>query len=171
MHLPVIVRVMRAAIYTRISLDQTGEGLGVQRQLDDCLALADRLGWEVINRYDDNDLSAFSGKTRPGYEAMLEAMKQGEFAALICWHTDRLYRSMKDLERLIDIAETKGVQIKTVQGGDLDLSTSAGRMVARMLVLWLARSPSTRASGRSGPTRRRRQPGSGRPRTARLATR
>ncbi|WP_202320832.1 recombinase family protein [Mycobacterium intracellulare] len=124
---------MRAAIYTRISLDQTGEGLGVQRQLDDCLALADRLGWEVINRYDDNDLSAFSGKTRPGYEAMLEAMKQGEFAALICWHTDRLYRSMKDLERLIDIAETKGVQIKTVQGGDLDLSTSAGRMVARML--------------------------------------
>jgi DNA invertase Pin-like site-specific DNA recombinase len=124
---------MRAAIYTRISLDQTGEGLGVQRQLDDCLELANRLGWEVVNRYDDNDLSAFSGKTRPGFEAMLEAMKQGEFAALICWHTDRLYRSMKDLERLIDIADVKAVQIKTVQGGDLDLSTSAGRMVARIL--------------------------------------
>ena len=124
---------MRAAIYTRISADQTGEGLGVQRQLDECLALADRLGWEVVDRFDDNDISAFNGKTRPGFEAMLDAMKRGQFNALLCWHTDRLYRSMKDLERLIDIADANRVQIKTVQGGDLDLSTSAGRMVARIL--------------------------------------
>ncbi len=60
-------------------------------------------------------------------------MKAGEFGALLCWHTDRLYRFMKDLERLIDVAESNGVTIKTVQGGDLDLSTSAGRMVARIL--------------------------------------
>ena len=124
---------MRTAIYTRISADQTGEGLGVQRQLEDCLSLADRLGWEIITRYDDNDLSAFNGKTSPGFESMLADMKAGKFTALLCWHTDRLYRSMKDLERLIDIAEANRVQIRTVQGGDLDLSTSAGRMVARIL--------------------------------------
>jgi DNA invertase Pin-like site-specific DNA recombinase len=124
---------MRAAVYTRISNDPKLEGLGVQRQLDDCRALADRLGWTVAARFDDNDTSAFSGRTRPGFEAMLTAMKNGEFGALICWHTDRLYRSMKDLERLIDIAEAGQVQIRTVQGGDLDLSTSAGRMVARIL--------------------------------------
>jgi DNA invertase Pin-like site-specific DNA recombinase len=122
-----------AAIYTRISADQTGERLGVTRQLDDCLALADRLGWTVVARYDDNDLSAYNGKRRPGFEAMLDAMKNGEFRALLCWHTDRLYRSMKDLERLIDIADANRVSIKTVQGGDLDLSTSAGRMIARIL--------------------------------------
>ena len=40
---------------------------------------------------------------------------------------------MRDLERLIDIADAQRVSIKTVQGGDLDLSTSAGRMVARIL--------------------------------------
>jgi site-specific DNA recombinase len=124
---------MKAAIYVRISEDQTGEGLGVQRQLEACLALADRLGWDVVVRYDDNDLSAFNGKTRPGFEAMLDAMKRREFDAVICWHTDRLYRSMKDLERLIDIAEANAVTIKTVQGGDLDLGTSAGRMLARIL--------------------------------------
>ena len=70
-------------MYTRISDDHTGQGLGVQRQLDDCLALAERLGWDVVARYDDNDLSAFNGKTRPGFEAMLDAMKRGEFGALI----------------------------------------------------------------------------------------
>jgi site-specific DNA recombinase len=124
---------MRAAIYVRISDDQAGERLGVTRQLEDCLALADQLGWDVVTRYDDNDISAFNGKTRPGFEALLDAMKRGEINGLICWHTDRLYRSMKDLERLIDIADVSRVQIRTVNGGDLDLSNSSGRMLARIL--------------------------------------
>lgn len=64
---------------------------------------------------------------------MLDAMKSGGFDALICWHTDRLYRSMRDLERVIEIADAQRVEIRTVQGGTLDLSTSAGRMVARIL--------------------------------------
>jgi DNA invertase Pin-like site-specific DNA recombinase len=64
---------------------------------------------------------------------MLTAMKSGEFQAVICWHPDRLHRSMKDLERLIDIADDKRAQLRTVQGGDIDLTTSAGRMVARIL--------------------------------------
>jgi DNA invertase Pin-like site-specific DNA recombinase len=124
---------MRAAVYTRISNDPKLEGLGVARQLDDCLELAERLGWTVTARFDDNDLSAFGGKTRPGFEAMLDAMARGEVDGLLCWHTDRLYRCMKDLERLIDVADAHRVAIRTVQGGDLDLSTSAGRMVARIL--------------------------------------
>lgn len=125
---------MKAAIYTRISQDQTGERLGVQRQLEDCMALADRLNWEVVAHFDDNDTSAYSRrKRRKGYEALLEAMKNGEVQAVICWHTDRLYRRLGDLERLIEIAEASKVAIRTVQGGDLDLSTSAGQMVARIL--------------------------------------
>ena len=68
----IVCRYVKAAIYTRISADQTGERLGVTRQLEECLALADRMGWEVVDRFDDNDLSAFSGKTRPGFEAMLD---------------------------------------------------------------------------------------------------
>ena len=123
----------RSAIYVRISADQTGERLGVTLQLDDCLALADRLSWKVVDRFDDNDISAFNGKHWPGFEALLDAMKNGRVDALICWHTDRLYRSMKDLERLIEIAETNRVQIRTVQSGELDPSTSAGRMMVRIL--------------------------------------
>lgn len=124
---------MRAAIYTRISNDPKLEGLGVARQLEDCLALADRLDWTVVARFDDNDISAFNGKHRPGFEALLDAMKDGKLDALICWHTDRLYRSMKDLERLIEIADVARIQIRTVNSGDLDLSNSSGRMLARIL--------------------------------------
>ncbi|MDC8981241.1 recombinase family protein [Mycobacterium marinum] len=124
---------LRAAIYTRISDDQTGRGLGVARQLEDCQALADKHGWKVVKCFDDNDISAYSGKIRPGFEAMLTAMSSGEFDALLCWHTDRLYRNMGDLERVIEIADAQRIEIRTVQGGTLDLSTSAGRMVARIL--------------------------------------
>ena len=122
-----------AAVYTRISQDSTGQQLGVTRQLEDCHQLADRLGWKVVARFDDNDISAFSGKRRPGFEALLTEMSAGKFGAVICWHPDRLYRSMKDLERLIDIADAKAVQLRTVQGGDIDLTTSAGRMIAHIL--------------------------------------
>jgi site-specific DNA recombinase len=122
-----------AAIYTRISLDATGQRVGVTRQFEDCQALADPLGFEVVAHFDDNDMSAFSGKRRDGFEDMLVRLKNGEFDAVLCWHPDRLYRSLKDLERLIDIADVTGAQLRTVNGGDLDLSTATGKMLARIL--------------------------------------
>ena len=125
---------MQTVLYARISDDQTGERIGVQRQLDDCLALADRFGWEVVERYDDNDVSRLQ---RPDHgrssRPCSHAMSNGEFGALICWHPDRLYRSMRDLERVIDVADERGVELRTVTAGDLNLSTPAGRMIARIL--------------------------------------
>jgi DNA invertase Pin-like site-specific DNA recombinase len=126
-----IVRGMRTAIYTRISLDKDGQQLGVQRQEQECRNLADRQGLEVVTVYSDNDLSAYNGKTRPGFEKMLTALADREFDAILCWHPDRLYRSLKDLERLIDIADT--TEIRTVNGGDIDLGNSTGKMLARIL--------------------------------------
>lgn len=124
---------MRAAIYTRISNDKAGGGLGVERQREDCAALADRLGWSVIETFVDNDISAYSGKPRPGYLAMLEALKEGRINAIVAWHADRLHRLLSELEDFIDICERHEVEVQTVQAGRLDLSTPSGRMVARML--------------------------------------
>jgi hypothetical protein len=64
---------------------------------------------------------------------MLAGLKNGEFTAVICWHPDRLYRSLKDLERLIDIADATSAEICSVNGGDIDLSTATGKMIARIL--------------------------------------
>jgi site-specific DNA recombinase len=123
---------MYAALYTRVSQDSTGERLAVTRQLDDCTLLAERLGWTIVDHYSDNDISAFDGSARPGFERMLDAIKRGEINAIICWQPDRLYRSLKDLERLVE-ATDRGIEIRTVNGGDLDLSNSTGRMLARIL--------------------------------------
>lgn len=101
--------------------------------MSDCRELAERLGWEVVATFVDNDISAASGKVRPEYRDMLAAVRAGHVDAIVAWHTDRLHRRPTELEEFITLAESTGLQIQTVKAGELDLSTPAGRMVARML--------------------------------------
>lgn len=124
---------MRAAIYARISQDRYGAGLGVARQREDCERLIADRGWQLVGVYEDNDISAYSGKLRPGYRRLLEDIERGELNAVVAWHTDRLHRSPRELEEWIDACERKDVITVTVRAGELDLATAAGRMVARML--------------------------------------
>ncbi len=123
----------RAVIYCRISRDRVGAGLGVERQEQDCRALADQLGWTVVATHVDNDLSAYSGKRRPGYQALLADLEAQTATAVLAWHTDRLHRSPTELEAFIDVCERRHVITRTVTAGELDLASASGRMVARML--------------------------------------
>jgi site-specific DNA recombinase len=124
---------MRAAIYARQSLDKSGDALAVSRQIKECRELAERNGWEVAEVYQDNDRSATTGKVRPEWSRLLLDLKAGRHDVLVCWHTDRLYRRLRDLVALVDIAEKRSLRIATVKSSDLDLSTPAGRMVASLL--------------------------------------
>jgi DNA invertase Pin-like site-specific DNA recombinase len=126
-----------AAVYCRISDDKEGAGLGVARQRQDCEKRAAELGFAVSPvDYSDNDLSAYSGKRRPGYERLLDDVKAGKVQAVLAWHTDRLHRAPVELEAYIDATAGKGttfVPTYTVTGGLIDLSTPQGRMLARQL--------------------------------------
>lgn len=124
---------MRAAIYCRISRDISGESLGVTRQLEDCKALVESLGWSAVEVFTDNDISATSGKPRPEYRRMLKAIEDGEVDALVAWAPDRLYRRLADLEGLITVIESRDITLRTVKAGDIDLSSAYGRMIARIL--------------------------------------
>lgn len=119
-------------IYCRISQDRTGEGAGVERQRADCQALADSLGWTVVDVFTDNDVSAYSGKPRPEYDRMLKRLATGELRGLVAWHSDRLYRSLPDLADLVRVCDENGVDIRTVKAGRIDLSTPSGRLNAAM---------------------------------------
>lgn len=124
---------LRAAIYARQSLDRTGEGMAVTRQLAECRDLATRNEWQVVEEYVDNDVSATSRKARPEWTRLLADLEAGRYDVLVCWHTDRLYRRLRDLVDLVEIAESKALRIASVRAADLDLSTPAGRMLAGML--------------------------------------
>lgn len=116
-----------------MSEDREGGGLGVDRQREDCEQLAAELGLTVVKVYTDNDLSAYSGKPRPGYQQMLDDLRTGLYGTVIAWHTDRLHRRPSELEEYIDVCEPRSVQTRTVKAGALDLTTATGRWQARQL--------------------------------------
>jgi DNA invertase Pin-like site-specific DNA recombinase len=123
----------RCWLYLRISEDRTGQEAGVDRQEAECRAMADQQGWEVIDVLTDNDVSAFSGKRRPGYERLLGLIEQGEVDAIVAWHPDRLYRRSADLVRLVDAIDRQQLQVRTVRAGLVDLTTATGRFQARIV--------------------------------------
>lgn len=121
---------VRAGIYVRISQDAAGRSLGVKRQREDCLELAQQLGWEIVETYSDNDVSATAKKPRPAYRRMLADIESGRITAFVAWHPDRVYRRVQDLTELIEIVKQHNTQIATVRAGHIDLTTPAGRMTA-----------------------------------------
>lgn len=125
----------RAAKYKRISRDREGRELGVDRQDQDCDALAARLGYEVVSDFSDNDVSAStrSSKPRPDYRRMLSAAKAGEFDVIIAYTTGRLTRRPREHEDLLELAERYGIRFHFVASPEFDLNTAAGRRVARIL--------------------------------------
>jgi site-specific DNA recombinase len=123
-------QVRAAAIYARISSDQDGTTLGVQRQLEDCRKLAADLGWAVGDEYVDNDLSAYSGKRRPEYERMLSDLADASRDAVLIYHVDRLTRRPIELEQFLDVLTAAKVRhVRFVAGGDLDVGNGDGLML------------------------------------------
>lgn len=122
---------MDAGIYARISLDRDETKLGVQRQVEDCTAEAERRGWNVVRTYVDNDVSATRSKSRPEYERMVADIKSGIIKGFVVWDIDRLTRTPRELEDVIDLAKKYGIELANI-GGDIDLSTPQGLMTARI---------------------------------------
>jgi site-specific DNA recombinase len=136
----------RAALYLRISQDKTGEGLGVARQREACEQLCAARGWHIVAVLEENDTSASGDVLRPLFTRLLAMIEAGEIDAVVCWHTDRLVRRLVELEHVIDLCEHNRVKLVTVSG-DLDLSTDAGRLNARILTS-VARAEIERKSAR-----------------------
>jgi site-specific DNA recombinase len=127
------IRPRTAGIYTRISSDPGNSELGVERQREDCERLVRERGWELAGEYRDNDVSAFDGRTRPAYERLLRDIRAGRIDTVISWHSDRLHRSLSELETFIKLVEERGIAVEAVTSGTLDLGTPSGRAMARTM--------------------------------------
>lgn len=133
---------IRAGIYARISHDPGQKGEGVDHQLATCRrelsSRAKRLDRriDVIREWKETDVSAWTGRPRPSYIQLLEAIRKYEIDLLIVWHADRLHRRAKEFEAFLDVLEerdkTKPLEIVTVHGGDMDLNSAGGRLMGRI---------------------------------------
>ena len=133
---------MKVAIYTRISDDTEGLAKGVQRQEQDCRALAKRRRWDVFEPVrQDNDISAFSTKVvRPAFESLLNDLRSGAIDGVVTWDLDRFARQPSDLERAIRLFDDRPALVFATVQSDIDLSTPDGRTMARVMVTFANKS-------------------------------
>jgi len=75
--------------------------------------------------YADNDVSAYARKPRPEWVRLAGDIRAGLITGIACWHVDRLTRSPRQLEDVIDLAERNGVELATA-AGEINLSTRPG---------------------------------------------
>jgi site-specific DNA recombinase len=62
---------------------------------------------------------------------MMAGLAAGRFQALVVRDVDRLTRTARELEDVVDLAERHGVALASV-GGEIDLATPQGRLTARI---------------------------------------
>lgn len=96
-------RIVRIAIYARLSRDNSGISENVDLQIVECREYAEQRGWMVVGVFSDNDVSAskYSTKPRPGYHTMITAIKNDRIEAILATEMTRLYRRLDELRELM----------------------------------------------------------------------
>jgi DNA invertase Pin-like site-specific DNA recombinase len=85
---------------------------------------------EPVKWYSDK----FTGKTmdRPGFSQIEQQIAAGKVSSLVVWRLDRLGRTASGLTKLFEDLQAHKVNLVSLRDG-LDLSTSAGRLMANVL--------------------------------------
>jgi site-specific DNA recombinase len=149
-----------AALYLRQS---KADDQGIERQLARTRSLAELRGWTVAGEYVDDDISASKARgSGTAWARMLEDADAGLVEVVVGVDLDRLLRSTRDLNTLID----HNLQVVTVDG-EIDLSTADGEFRATMLA-GLARFEVRRKGERQTRANTQRAAGGGVPKGARL---
>jgi site-specific DNA recombinase len=97
---------MKAALYARYSTDKQSEA-SVEDQFRVAEQIATRDGYSVVARFHDRAISGGTSK-RDGYQAMLDAARRKEFAAIIADDSSRLWRNMAEQRPRHSLGERRG---------------------------------------------------------------
>ena len=123
-----------AGLYMRVSTeDQEREGFSLPEQKERLEAYCKFNGYKIIEYYTDTGISAKTGNFRPEYDRMLEDGKEGKINMIIALKLDRITRSSKDWESLMDYLEKFSVNIAFVND-DINTTTANGKMVSRIMM-------------------------------------
>jgi site-specific DNA recombinase len=118
---------VRVGIYARLSRNREGESTSIARQIAACRGRFEP-EWQEVEIYEDDDLSAYSGKVRPAFERMLADIESGRIEVVVALALDRLGRQPKDIERLLGT----GGRFIAIRDG-LDSATASSELLIRIM--------------------------------------
>jgi site-specific DNA recombinase len=128
---------MRAAIYCRLSKNRRGKKANVKDQERDCRDFIDSQGWEYVDSYIDDGISASdkSEKPRDAFLRMMANLRNGHIDVIVASEFTRLYRRPRELEELLDPVDKfhYNVELYTVDPSvrRWDIRTGIGRAELR----------------------------------------
>lgn len=125
--------VRKAAAYGRISEDDLKRGEGVDHQLTVGEAHIQRRGWDLAGLFRDDDTSAWSGKDRPGYKALVAEIVAGRVDTVVVRHLDRLWRDDEEAARGRKLFGKHRVLVAEYGGMEYPMWTAQGQHMARTM--------------------------------------
>src|SRR5205085_3208076 len=108
---------MRAVIYARYTSEMQ-RAASIEDQIHVCRERITREGWSLLQVYRD---AAITGATtlRPGYQALLEAAREGGFDVVVAEALDRLSRDQEDVAALFKRLRFAGIRLLTLGEGEI----------------------------------------------------
>src|SRR5205807_2189313 len=131
-------KVVRCAIYTRVSTDQRLEQdfnpLDAQYDASQAYIRSQaHAGWSLLRaKYDDGGFSG--GNTdRPALQQLLEDVRAGRVDVIVVYKVDRLTRSLADFAKLVELFDRHNVSFVSVTQ-QFNTTTSMGRLTLNVLL-------------------------------------
>jgi DNA invertase Pin-like site-specific DNA recombinase len=119
----------KVAIYSRVSTS----GQTVENQNREIIAVAERLGWDVVAILSDEGISGSKGRDkRPAYDKLMNMVSRREIDMIACWSVDRLGRSLQHLVSFLSEINDRHVDLYLHQQ-NIDTSTPSGKAMFGML--------------------------------------
>ncbi|CDF12025.1 site-specific recombinase for integration and excision [Mycoplasma sp. CAG:776] len=129
-----IIKNEKVAIYCRISSeDQVINGHSLSEQEDRLRKLCEYKEYEIAGLYIDKGISAKS-TNRPQFQRMLDDVKSRKINRIIALKLDRVTRSIKDLEELVQFLEEHNCSLECAYE-EINISNANGRFFVRMLTV------------------------------------
>ena len=122
-----------AGLYIRVSTeDQAREGFSLPEQENRLRAMCEYKGYEIYKVYKDAGISAKTGNSRPGFEELLQDIREKKCNTIVVLKLDRLTRSVFDWEKIIRFLEENDAYLDCAKD-DINTTNANGKMISRIL--------------------------------------
>jgi len=113
-----IIAAIRVVLYLRMSSERQEDS--IDRQQDELLRYATRLGYRILGEYRDEAISGDKTDRRSGFLALRDAAERGEFDVVLAWDQDRFGRfDPLDAGYWIYPSRRAGVRFETIAQGPI----------------------------------------------------
>lgn len=124
---------LRAVIYRRVSTDRQADSrLGLEAQLESCLAYAKSSSLSVTDSFADEGVSTSLGMAdRPGLLAAIDALQRGDI--LLIAKVDRIGRDFIEVALIERMIQKKGCRIISAAGEGTENDDPASILLRRLM--------------------------------------